>query len=213
MQTRPTRKRTRLDYDERRTLILAAARDQFTNRPYSQVSMADLAEAAGVARGLLHHYFGSKRDLYLAVVRDMVKLPTLPLPEALDPDADLLSVWEMSVDAWMRMVEANQDLWFTAIGAGGIGRDPELAEILDQSRELTAERCLEALGVRPEDTTDTVRAMVRAYGAMAEETTREWLQRGRLTRSQARELLRQALPLMIEQALPGMQEADGQGAS
>lgn len=207
VQTRSPRKRTRLDYDERRALILDAARHQFCERPYSDVSMSDLAEGAGVARGLLHHYFGSKRDLYLAVVRDMVQLPTLPLPDSLSATDDVIGVWELSVDGWMNMVEANQDLWFTVIGAGGMGRDPELAEILDQSRELTAQRCLEALGIRRDDMTDTVRAMVRAYGAMAEEATREWLERGRLSRDETRELLRQALPLMIEQALPGMQAA------
>src|SRR5690606_33424180 len=70
------RKRTRLESDERRRQILDAARALLATRPYNEVSMADLAEAAGVARGLLHHYFGSKRDLYLAIVRDTVRVPT-----------------------------------------------------------------------------------------------------------------------------------------
>jgi AcrR family transcriptional regulator len=197
------RKRVRLDYDDRRAQILAAARKLFVQRPYSEVSMAELAEAAGVARGLLHHYFGSKRELYLAVVRQVVRVPTMPLPDpTASEDLEVDNVWDLSVDGWMHLIEANRDLWLAAIGAGGVGRDPELDEILDEARELTAARCLEALGVDPASASDEVRALVRAYGAFAEETTREWLERRRLTREQVRALLRRALPLLLEQLLP-----------
>jgi len=200
------RKRVRLDYDDRHAQILSAARRLFCQRPYSEVSMTDLAEAAGVARGLLHHYFGSKRDLYLAVVRHLVKVPTMPLPDVA-PDVDAENVWELSVDAWMHLIEANQDLWLTAIGAGGLGRDAELDEILDEARELTAERCLEALGIPTADVSDDTRALVRAYGGMAEEVTREWLERKRLTRAQAREVLRRTLPLLLDALLPDVEAA------
>ena len=44
--------------------------------------------------------------------------------------------------------------------------------------------------------------MVRGYGGLAQEVTREWLERERLTRAQARALLRGALPLLLEQLLP-----------
>ena len=108
MATRPAtpRKRVRLDYDERRQLILDAARRLFCQRPYSEVSMADLAEAAGVARGLLHHYFGSKRDLYLAVMRDLLQVPTIPLPDHASR-LEAGQVWETSVEGWMRLIESN----------------------------------------------------------------------------------------------------------
>jgi AcrR family transcriptional regulator len=205
----PTRKRVRLEHDDRRAQILAAARRIFVQRPYSEVSMAELAEAAGVARGLLHHYFGSKRDLYLAVVRQVVQVPTMPLPDE-DDLAGLHAdnVWDLSVDGWMALIEANRDLWLAAIGAGGVGRDPELDEILDEAREHTAARCLEALGVDPATASPEVRALVRAYAGMAEELTREWLERRRLTREQVRALLRAALPLLLDQLLPVVDQAE-----
>ena len=71
------RKRVRMDYDERRRLILDAATGLFLRRPYGQVSISDIADAAGVAKGLLHHYFGSKRDLYLQVVRDVGSMASI----------------------------------------------------------------------------------------------------------------------------------------
>lgn len=211
MPTRPApRKRVRLDYDERRQLILGAARRLFCQRPYSEVSMADLAEAAGVARGLLHHYFGSKRDLYLAVMREVLRVPTIPLPD----DAARLEagqVWEASVEGWMRLIESNRELWLTAIGAGGTGRDPELEGLLDDARELTAVRVLDALGIDADTAPVELMALVRGYGGLAEEVTREWLDRGRLTRPQAKALLRGALPALIDQVLPHVLAAEGSG--
>jgi AcrR family transcriptional regulator len=191
----------RLDYDERRQLILDAARRLFCQRPYSEVSMADLAEAAGVARGLLHHYFGSKRDLYLDVMRELLQVPTIPLP---DDSARLEGgqVWEASVEGWMRLIESNRELWLTAIGAGGTGRDPELEGLLDDARELTAVRVLDALGIDADTAPVELMALVRGYGGLAQEVTREWLERGRLTRPQAKALLLGALPSLVDQVLP-----------
>ena len=212
MATRPAppRKRVRLDYDERRQLILAAARRLFCQRPYSEVSMADLAEAAGVARGLLHHYFGSKRDLYLAVMRELLQVPTIPLPD----DSSRLEagqVWEASVEGWMRLIESNREMWLTAIGAGGTGRDPELEGLLDDARELTAVRVLEALGMDAAAAPVELLALVRGYGGLAQEVTREWLERGRLTRPQAKALLRATLPALVDQVLPRVLAAEDGG--
>src|SRR6478672_10548449 len=71
---------SRLDRDERREQILVCAHELFEANNFSAVSVGEIAEAAGVTRGLLHHYFGTKRELYLEVVREMVRLPELPLP-------------------------------------------------------------------------------------------------------------------------------------
>jgi AcrR family transcriptional regulator len=191
-------KRVRLEHDERRRQILLAARRLFCQRPYAQVSTTEIAEAAGIARGLLNHYFGTKRDLYLEVIRDVARVPTMPHPEGAAglPNEQ---VWEASVDGWMAIIEANRDLWLTAIGAGGVGRDPELDAILNDAREVVAERAADALGL---EQTPTVLALVRGYGGFAEEITREWLERGRLSREQARVLLLGALPLLASRLFP-----------
>src|SRR3546814_9673288 len=123
--------------------------------------MVELASAAGVARGLLHHYFGSKRDLYLEVVRGIVRVPTLPLPE--DDLAAGERTWDASVDGWMDLIEANAELWLTIVGAGGTGRDPELDQILDEARELTALRVLQARGIDADTAPPELLAVVRGY--------------------------------------------------
>ena len=168
--------------------------------------MADLAASAGVARGLLHHYFGSKRDLYLAVMRELIQVPTIPLPD--DASLDARELWDASVEGWMRLIESNRELWLTAVGAGGTGRDPELEEILDEARELTALRAIEALGLDVAHAPDELLALVRGYGGLAQEITREWLERDRLSREQTSALLRTALPALLDEVLPHVLAAE-----
>jgi AcrR family transcriptional regulator len=179
----------RLERDERREQILACARRLFSERSYATVSTAEIASAAGVARGLLHHYFGTKRDLYLEVVRELVRTPANPIPQP-DEGGSVETVISDSVERWLDMLERNKGTWLAAIGAQGLGHDPEVEEILDHARELAAARLVGALGGKPTKTqARKLQAVVRAYGGMAEAASIEWLGRGRLTRPEIHALL------------------------
>jgi hypothetical protein len=52
-----------------------------------------------------------------------------------------------------------------------------------------------------------VRAVLRAYGGLAEAATREWLERGTLDREQLRVLLSDALVALTRHTLPRLTEA------
>lgn len=60
-----------------RSEILAAARALFADEGFESVSMRRIAGAAGVDPSLIHHYFGSKDELFMAAV----ELPVDPGPE------------------------------------------------------------------------------------------------------------------------------------
>src|SRR3954453_11641873 len=62
-------RRARLSTDARRDQLVAVGVDIFSERPYDEVSIDGIAAAAGISKGLLYHYFPSKRDFYVAVVR------------------------------------------------------------------------------------------------------------------------------------------------
>src|SRR5512144_2015136 len=68
--SRPKR-RIRLDNDERRAQLLSLARKAFSDRSYDDVSIDDLAREAKISKGLLYHYFPTKRDLYVAGLREI----------------------------------------------------------------------------------------------------------------------------------------------
>src|SRR4051812_45882941 len=60
--------RARLDVDERRAQLLSLGLERFSERSYDEVSIDDLARAAGISKGLLYHYFPTKRDFYIAAL-------------------------------------------------------------------------------------------------------------------------------------------------
>src|SRR5687767_328836 len=68
-RSRRPRRRIRLENDQRRAQLLALGVQAFSERTYDDVSIDDIAKAAGISKGLLYHYFPTKRDLYLAGLR------------------------------------------------------------------------------------------------------------------------------------------------
>ena len=64
-----TDRRTRLTPDERRAQLVALGVAFLADNPLDELSIEDLSARAGVSRGLLFHYFGSKQGLHREVVR------------------------------------------------------------------------------------------------------------------------------------------------
>lgn len=197
-----SRRWQRLDHDERRKQILTCARRLFSERPYAAVSTTEIARAAGITRGLLHHYFGTKRELYLEVVRSLVRMPSNPVPLQ-SPGRGLAVVIDESVERWLEMLERNRGTWLAAITVHGLGRDPEVEEILEHAREQAADRLIEALQTyEAAQAPAELRAVIRAYSGLAEAASVEWLQRRRLTRSQLKRLLVEGFLSLVKDVLP-----------
>src|SRR3954471_3944242 len=70
---RAPKRRIRLDNDERRAQLLTLARKAFSDRSYDDVSIDDLARELKISKGLLYHYFPTKRDLYVAGLREIAE--------------------------------------------------------------------------------------------------------------------------------------------
>lgn len=81
-QPRRRRGRPRAGEADGRTRILAAAAAEFEAKGYEGTSMRGVAAAAGVDSALVHHHFGSKADLFTAVV-DVPLRPDRLIAEAL----------------------------------------------------------------------------------------------------------------------------------
>lgn len=199
----PESRRVRMDADARRNQILRAAGRLFSERPYSKVSVTDIAEEVGIAKGLLHHYFGSKRDLYLEVVREVASMPMIP-SDAIKPDHAIPgeTALERGVEGLLMLIDQSPERWLNSVTVGGAETDDEVASILDESREVVAEQTIAAIGLADQSDDPVLRAIVRSYGAFVQELTVEWLGRGRLTRDQVRDAMITALPLLVERLRP-----------
>ncbi|HTU29748.1 MAG TPA: TetR/AcrR family transcriptional regulator [Solirubrobacteraceae bacterium] len=69
----PTRPALRERYDRRQDELVAAAAREFAGRGYDQTTMAQLAEATGMATGALYHYFGAKEQLLRAICDQLME--------------------------------------------------------------------------------------------------------------------------------------------
>ena len=201
---------SRLDTGERRRQILSAARRLFSERNYGAVSTADIAAEAGVTRGLVHHYFGGKRALFLEVVRSILQLPQGVFAAEIaagDPEAALRA----AVDRWLDVTERSGAMLLATHGAQGFGRDPEIEEIFDEARERTADQVIEILrpGESPHAATPELRAAVRAYAGFVEAATFDWLRGGPLSRAQLRELLVGGVLALDRDVVPKLERESG----
>jgi len=75
----------RLSVEERREQLLRLGQELFSQRAFAEISVDEIADAAKISKGLLYHYFPSKRDLYLACV----ERASTALVSASEPSADL----------------------------------------------------------------------------------------------------------------------------
>ncbi|MEV4124101.1 helix-turn-helix domain-containing protein [Nocardia sp. NPDC049707] len=193
-------RRRRLEPDERRAQILECAIDMFGERPYAAVSTAELAQRAGVARGLINHYFGNKRDLYLVVVRRMVTLPRLD--DMVAPTGTDRERVDASVHWLLDVISEHGSTWVKVTSHEGVGEDPEVQQILDQADDAAAERMLLMVGRADSARSAQLRAMVRAFGGLVKVAGREWITRGALTREQVHMLLSDMLMTLMTETMP-----------
>ncbi|MFD4192202.1 MULTISPECIES: TetR/AcrR family transcriptional regulator [Amycolatopsis] len=193
----------RLEPDARREQIFTCAARLFGERPYAEVSTSDIAAAAGVARGLINHYFGTKRELYLAVLRRAVTIPTTAMD--IVTDGPIEEKARVAVDWFLTLVTKQGKTWLVATAPEGLGSDPEVEAILVEAERRSAARVLDALGVKVDAANAEVcNALVRAYGGMVKAAGREWLLRGELDRDQVHTLLSRSLVTLIEDVFPAV---------
>jgi AcrR family transcriptional regulator len=164
--------RARLDVDERRAQLLALGLAIFSERSYDEVSIDDLARAAGVSKGLLYHYFPTKRDLYVAALKEAAH--QLLMETFTDPRGAPEERLRRGLATYLDFVERRGKA-YSALMRGGIGSDPEVAAILEETRSTFASRILNFLpreAARP-----LLRAALRGWIGFVEATALDWFTR------------------------------------
>ena len=81
--------RTRPRRDEVRARVLAAAREVFAERGFAGASTDQVAAAAGFTKGAVYSNFGSKDDLFLALMDAEVAARVAAVEQALEGTTDL----------------------------------------------------------------------------------------------------------------------------
>jgi AcrR family transcriptional regulator len=193
--TTATTSRTRLTPDARREQLLQLGLDLFRGGTVDDVSIDRLSEQAGVSRGLLYHYFGSKQGFHEAVVQraadDLVE-QTAP-PEEGDPIARLLA----SMTAYVDYVVENFEGYRSLVRAAAGGNEA-LRRIYEGARTTMIDRTFAAEGVQDFlDDTPAMRLVVRGWSAFVEDTVLAWCTRpDGVTREEVLGMVTDSLPAL-----------------
>src|SRR3954463_11245549 len=123
-------KYSRLDPGQRREQILDAANALFAARAYDEVSIEDIAGAAGVTRGLVHHYFGGRKDVYLALLQRLGthREADLRPPVGRSARARVAD----TVSRWLDWTQANRSIWLATIAHGEDIADPDVRRTVSE---------------------------------------------------------------------------------
>ncbi|NIL92521.1 HTH-type transcriptional regulator BetI [Rhodococcus fascians] len=194
-----TTKRTRLSPQQRRAQLIELGTEMLADRPLEQISVEDIADQAGVSRGLLFHYFASKQDFHLEIVREASR--SMIERTAPDPDLEPFEILRDSIANYVDYVSEKRDT-FISLLRGTASGDPQMREVFEQTRTTMADRTLVQLAQLDVDVTPTIDLAVRGWIAFVEEATITWLRDPQITRDELIDLNVNALPAVA--LAPGM---------
>ena len=190
--------RRRMSPGDRRRQLLDLGQELAAEVSLEHVTMEEVAERAGVSRGLIFHYFESKQDFHLALVQEQAEVMlarTLP-PDDLD---DPLEILNRGMDAYIDYVEKNSE-HFVGVLRGTLSADPAMREVADSTRMAMTKRILQhapALGI---PVTPVVEVAVRGWAAFVEDVMIRWVTDSELSREQVHGLLVASLPALTAAA-------------
>jgi AcrR family transcriptional regulator len=143
-----------------RRALLDAARELFAERGFASTGRDDIARRAGVTRGALYHHFGSKEQLFRAVVEELEG-----------------SIVERVVTSSLRATDALEQLRIGCLAFLDACMDPAVRRIVlleapavlgwDQWREIDARHGLAVLRVGLQEAVDAGRITATAVDPLA----------------------------------------------
>jgi AcrR family transcriptional regulator len=112
----------------RREQIVNAAMEIFSQKGYEAATIPEIAEKAGVAAGTIYLYYPSKRELFVAVIKDFIcTAPLLNLIFKI-PKGDISAILKSIVKDRLNLVK-NPAMARMPVLIGEVLRDPELKEL------------------------------------------------------------------------------------
>ncbi|MFF9121886.1 TetR/AcrR family transcriptional regulator [Streptomyces sp. NPDC014889] len=172
--------RRRMGVDERRQQLIGVALELFSRRSPDEVSIDEIASAAGISRPLVYHYFPGKLSLYEAALKraseDLAGRFAEPHEGPLG--ARLLRVMRRFFD----FVDEHGP-GFSALMRGGpaVGSSTTNA-LIDSVRQAAYDQILSHLGI--DQPPARLELVVRSWISLAESTALIWLDGRRIPRAE-----------------------------
>lgn len=161
-----------MSVEERRAQLVELGIDAFSERSYDEVSIDEVATRAGISKGLLYHYFPTKRDFYVAAIREVSErlLAATRTPDDLPP----IERMRLGLGAYFRFVDRHGAA-YAALLRGGIGADADAIGVIDHTRRVFVDRLVESIGLG--HVSPLARTTMRGYVGFVEATSLDWAER------------------------------------
>ncbi|MFE9447852.1 TetR/AcrR family transcriptional regulator [Streptomyces sp. NPDC006739] len=181
--------RRRMGVQERRQQLIGVALELFSRRSPDDVSIDEIASAAGISRPLVYHYFPGKLSLYEAALKRAAEdlASRFAEPQEGPPGARLLRVMRRYFD----FVDEHGP-GFSALMRGGpavsVGGAHSMAHasatnaLVDSVRQAAYDQILSHLNVT--DPPARLELVVRSWISLAESTALIWLDGRRIPRAE-----------------------------
>ncbi|MEU6233462.1 TetR/AcrR family transcriptional regulator [Kitasatospora sp. NPDC047058] len=157
--------------DERREQLIAVALELFSRRPPEEVSIDDIAAAAGASRPLVYHYFPGKQALYEESLRRAGRELAGRFEEPAEgPLSDRL---HRVMGRYLDFVQSHGPGFAALLRGGSVAASAGTSAVIDEVRQAAADQILAHLAVPVPS--PGLRLTVRAWIANAEITSLEWL--------------------------------------
>ena len=157
----------RLTPDERRTQLVALGVAALVDHPLTSLTFEYLSRQAGVSRGLLFYYFGSKDGFH----REVVSTARDSMLRATEPSRDLPPLDRLH-DTLTRLVQFVRDHrgTFFSLVRGAASGTSEVREVIEQARVLQTERVIAVCSELGMVESALMRIALRSWVAFAEQT-------------------------------------------
>ncbi|MGW3228410.1 TetR/AcrR family transcriptional regulator [Kitasatospora sp. NPDC001095] len=165
------RPRRRLSVDERREQLIAVALELFARRPPEEVSIDDIAAAAGASRPLVYHYFPGKQALYEESLRRAGKELSARFEEPME--GPLSERLHRVMGRYLDFVQSHGPGFAALLRGGSVAASAGTSAVIDEVRRAAQEQILAHLAIPAPSV--GLRLTVRAWIANAEITSLEWL--------------------------------------
>jgi AcrR family transcriptional regulator len=189
-----TEKRIRLNPEARRAQLIELGVEMLATRTLDELSVEDLAQQAGISRGLLFHYFSSKQEFHLEVARAAAQeLIRRTAPDKSKPPIDAL---HGSLHSFIDYVEENPDNYKSLVRGAASG-DAEMRAIFDQTRATLAQRVVSVVAEMGLQMGPRSQLAVQGWIGFVEECVIRWIDTRPFGRDELQDLLAKSLPGVV----------------
>ncbi len=193
-------KRTRLTPEARRAQLIGLGVEMLATRTLDELSVEEIAQHAGISRGLLFHYFSSKQEFHVEVAR----AAAAEMIRRTEPDLSLPPVEALrsALAAFIAYVEENPDNYRSLVRGAASG-DAEMRAIFDATRATMAQRIVTVLADLGFTLSPRGDLAVHGWVAYVEECVIRWIASHGIDRDELLEMLTKSLPAVALSASDG----------